>query len=281
MQRIASPALPAVLGLLSLSLLASCAAPQTTVLRPLPDPVLRTRPARIATPVPRPLPAPRRQAPPPAARPVTPPDWYPPSGFPRGRWTSIVVHHSASDKSSPQSMHLYHLTQRGWKHGLGYHFVVGNGIGYPEGQVFVGSRWKRQLTGAHCRSRRGSFFGAWRPDNYFNEHGVGVCLIGNFEKSRPTERQLRALAELLAFLCDAGGISPNRIYGHGEVTGRTLCPGKHVNMDVIRRMARRQLAIRHGRGESWSFHQYGPGLLTSLGLLVVVCTAVPRFRGGS
>ena len=58
---------------------------------------------------------------------------------------------------------------------LGYHFVIGNGTHTGDGQVEVGSRWGKQKHGAHCKT----------PDNYYNDHGIGICLVGNFENSNP------------------------------------------------------------------------------------------------
>lgn len=148
----------------------------------------------------------------------------PRGGIRRGRWGVIVVHHSESPKSTPQGIDSWHK-QRGWQ-GLGYHLLIGNGIGYPDGQVFVGFRWKNQGTGAHTAAGAGKYFGTRRPANYFNENGIGICLIGNFEDSAPTPRQMATLQQLTAYLCAQAGIPPTRIYGHGEVTGKTQCPGR-------------------------------------------------------
>jgi hypothetical protein len=241
MQRIA-------LGLAVVLLVAVGCAPATrsTRLGPLPDPVMATRmPRPPVAAVPRPVPA----RPPIAVSPETLPErlersWLPPGGMARGRWKTIIVHHSAAPQATPQSMHEYHLKQRGWDKGLGYHFVIGNGQKYPDGEVYVGPRWRQQVTGAHCKSKSGRYLGKWRPDNYFNDHGIGICLIGNFEQSAPTRRQLAALSQLVAFLCDHTGISPNDVYGHGEVTNKTLCPGRYMSMGSVRRAANVALVQR-------------------------------------
>lgn len=159
----------------------------------------------------------------------------PPGGITPGRWQCIVVHHSASPKSTPKGMDYYHRHDRGWENGLGYHFVVGNGIGYPDGQVYVGPRWKRQIHGAHCASDGGRYFGAYRKNGYFNQHGIGICLIGNYEEEYPTAKQLATLERLIAQLCIETGIPADRVYGHGEVTHKTACPGRHTNMRTVRR----------------------------------------------
>ena len=218
-------------------------------LGPLPEPVLVT--SRAARPV-RAISRPRMSRPP-APR-TTWHDsysksWLPPGRLKKGCWKTIIIHHSASPEATPKSMHNYHLKQRGWSNGLGYHFVIGNGRNYPDGQVHVGARWKKQLTGAHCKSKRGRYLNRWRADNYFNEHGVGICLIGNFEKDRPTRKQLDSLTRLLAFLCRETGISPDRIHGHGEVTHKTLCPGRYLNMKTVRRSV--QSALGHRSLAAW------------------------------
>lgn len=200
---------------------------------------------------PRPMPVPpaatRMPTPPPVAsgeartqQPAPPPihtraDWTPSGGIHKNQWKVIVVHHSDSAKATPQSMDRYHRQQRHWENGLGYHFVIGNGVNYPDGAVFVGDRWRRQIPGAHCASNDGRYFGVWRPDGFFNEQGVGICLIGDFQVSQPTAKQLASLKELLRFLTRQCNIRPEHIYGHGEVTHKTACPGERLNMAAIRR----------------------------------------------
>lgn len=205
----------------------------------LPPPTTGYRPQR-----PRPTPQPRpkqqiaaapkwkwwvKQKAPPVVRGSVAPEsgWVPQIGIGR-QWECIVVHHSANDKDTPRSMDAWHR-QRGWD-GLGYDFVVGNGVGYPDGQVFVGPRWTQQKVGAHCKT----------PGAYYNEHGIGICLIGNMEDHRPTERQMESLARLVMFLQGQCGIPPNKILMHGGVTHKTACPGRYFSMgDLMRRISTR------------------------------------------
>jgi hypothetical protein len=152
------------------------------------------------------------------------PGWIPAVGL-SSRWTCIVIHHSASDKSTPESMDRAHR-QNGWDE-LGYDFVIGNGIGYPDGKVYVGSRWEKQKHGAHCKV----------PGNYYNEHGVGICLIGNLEVHPATDQQMQALSQLVTFLEDQCGFGYDRVLTHGGITGKTLCPGRYFSMnDLYRRI---------------------------------------------
>ena len=71
-------------------------------------------------------------------RPSADPGWYPSGGIKR-RWQTIVIHHSASSRDTPAGMDAYHRNTRGWKNGLGYHFVIGNGVNTADGKVYVGN----------------------------------------------------------------------------------------------------------------------------------------------
>jgi hypothetical protein len=151
------------------------------------------------------------------------PGWIPAVGI-SDRWTCIVIHHSADDRGTPESIDRAHRL-RGWDE-LGYHFVIGNGEGYPDGQVYVGSRWQKQKHGAHCKV----------PGNYYNEHGIGICLVGNLDEHPPSELQMQALSRLVLFLEDRCGFGFDRVLTHGGITGKTRCPGRYFSMnDLYRR----------------------------------------------
>ncbi len=169
-------------------------------------------------------PAPRAQLNPTAG-------WTPGRGI-SNRWKCIVIHHSASDKSTPQGMRDYHMRTRGWDE-LGYHFVIGNGVAYGDGNVFVGERWKRQMHGAHCKT----------PGNFHNNHGIGICLIGDLESHAPTARQIESLSRLLSFLSGKTRMPRSMIYTHGGVTNRTACPGRYFSLsNVLSRMSTRTVS---------------------------------------
>lgn len=149
--------------------------------------------------------------------------WQPSRGLSK-RWKCVVIHHSANRTDTPAGMRAFHMNKRGWDE-LGYHFVIGNGVNYGDGKVYVGQRWKQQMHGAHTKV----------PGNYYNNHGIGICLIGNFERERPTARQLDSLAKLLSFLSQRCGIPRSKLLTHGGVTGKTACPGRHFSMQAVLR----------------------------------------------
>ena len=150
--------------------------------------------------------------------------WFPGGSRMSSRWTHIVLHHSATARGGAGLFDKYHRETNGWDE-LGYHFVIGNGTDTPDGLIETGPRWHKQKHGAHCKT----------PDNYFNEHGIGICLVGDFTKSRPTRRQLVSLNRLLRFLCRQCGIGPERVTTHGTINRKTVCPGQHLRLSTIRR----------------------------------------------
>lgn len=52
-----------------------------------------------------------------------------------------------------------------------------------------------------------------------------ICLMGNYERQVPNQKQLGAVVHLCAWLCKSFGVAPSRIKGHKDYA-RTLCPGK-------------------------------------------------------
>ena len=152
----------------------------------------------------------------------------------RSRWQAIVIHHSATDYGCAAHEHKSHI-YRGWD-GLGYHFVINNGVyrkgyGRPDGMVEVGYRWTNQQTGSHCRERHDS-------SNYWNKHSIGICLIGNFNNTKPTEKQWRSLVRLVSFLQERYNIPTNRIKGHRDIKP-TDCPGRRFSFRQLYARLRR------------------------------------------
>ncbi|RJP41155.1 MAG: N-acetylmuramoyl-L-alanine amidase [Phycisphaerales bacterium] len=148
--------------------------------------------------------------------------WYPPGGI-SGRWREIIIHHSATTRGGAAAFDRYHREANGWDE-LGYHFVIGNGTETADGAIEVGSRWTSQKHGAHCKT----------PDNYFNDHGIGICLVGNFQNGAPSAAQLASLNRLVAFLMRTTGIDRNHIRTHAEVTGKTACPGRYFSVSALK-----------------------------------------------
>lgn len=145
---------------------------------------------------------------------------------PRGRWTRIVVHHSATVGGNAARFDEYHRRAHGWD-GLAYHFVIGNGNGSGDGEVEIGEHWWKQEWGTHVRGH--------------NEGALGICLVGNFDEmtgdpprpSVPSERQIEALVTLTQALLDLTGLTAANVVGHSDIIP-TDCPGRYFPMQAFR-----------------------------------------------
>lgn len=146
-----------------------------------------------------------------------------PKAKPRN-WKWIIIHHSDTPMGSAARFDKAHRA-RGWEC-LGYDFVIGNGTETRDGLIEVGPRWTQQARGAHTGT----------PDQRFNDYGIGICLVGHFDVSRPTQVQMDSLARLCAYLMKTYNISANNIIGHRDCKP-TACPGKYMDLPQLRTLA--------------------------------------------
>lgn len=130
----------------------------------------------------------------------------------------IVVHHSASsikqkfedflraiDKNHAERLHKE--PNSNGNH-IAYHFVISRG-----GDIVR----PRPITevGYHA--------GHWGT----NIRSVGICLQGNFEKEKPSGKQMAALEKLVSELMDDYNIKSKNVILHKHVKA-TACPGKNL-----------------------------------------------------
>ena len=138
----------------------------------------------------------------------------------RRGWTHIVIHHSGTARGNVRDMDRYHREHRRMQNGLGYHFVIGNGNGMRDGEIAIGPRWTRQQDGGHLASAAQ------------NRYSIGICLVGNFEESRPTARQMESLRALVQYLQRRSNIRKGHVTTHTRINVRpTSCPGRHFPTD--------------------------------------------------
>jgi len=143
---------------------------------------------------------------------------------PLADWHYIVLHHSDSESGGVETLERLHQRRRDqfgmpWE-GIGYHFVIGNGQGMPDGRTAATYRWRQQMHGAHTRSPR------------HNRHGIGVCLIGDFETQAPTPRQVLATKKLINSLMTRCEVSRHNVIRHSDIAA-TRCPGRLLPFDEI------------------------------------------------
>jgi len=131
-----------------------------------------------------------------------------------GRWKYIVVHHSGVSEGTVKGMDNYHRRVRHMENGLAYHFVIGNGNGMRNGEIAVGNRWTKQLDGGHLRSVEQ------------NKYCIGICLVGNFDKTVPTSAEMRSLNALVRELMKRCKIPATHVKTHQQINVvGTRCPG--------------------------------------------------------
>jgi hypothetical protein len=133
----------------------------------------------------------------------------------RARWKFIIVHNSGTRQGSARVFDYYHRHVRRMKNGLAYHFVIGNGTSTRNGQIEIGDRWIKQMRGGHVHS------------DYMNNIGLGICLVGDFNRDQPTRAQLEACEELIKYLQERCGLKM-QVRPHREVNPprwATDCPG--------------------------------------------------------
>lgn len=136
-----------------------------------------------------------------------------------GRWKYLVIHHSGTSEATAKGMDAYHREKRHMENGLAYHFVIGNGRGMSDGEISIGGRWIAQINGGHLR------------DEMLNDKALGVCLVGNFDETAPTTKQMNQLHALVAALLKRCDLNHHAVRTHQQIYQQfkfpfTLCPGK-------------------------------------------------------
>jgi len=145
----------------------------------------------------------------------------------RQRWKYIVVHHSAGSYGNIEFLQKVHRQRQPSDpiDAIPYHYIIGNGNGLGLGQI--DSNWREQydIWGSHVSS----------ADSDHNFRGLGICLIGNFERHKVPARQYDSLVILTKKLMKTYKITPHHVTGHGYLKGQsTKCPGKYFPMNKFK-----------------------------------------------
>lgn len=119
---------------------------------------------------------------------------------------TIIVHCSATESGTVESIRKYHMKVNGWSD-IGYHFVI-----YPNGVVVTGRPIEQ--AGAHCQGA--------------NAYSVGVCLIGNKSFSDAQFKSLRKLVgDLKKKYPSIAKVAGHKEYPSAKKQGKT-CPNFNV-----------------------------------------------------
>jgi len=155
---------------------------------------------------------------------------------PRGEWTSIPPRSGMLRSASG----FYRITVHHEGNGINCHLAACDVA--KDLENILGAHQKRQFgdIGYHLVIDRSGRVWEARSPTYLgahvsreNEGNLGIMLMGNFERQRPSELQLNALFTVAPALCSAFGMGDRCIYGHRDL-GHTACPGKHLYSYVAR-----------------------------------------------
>jgi hypothetical protein len=146
-------------------------------------------------------------------------------GAERVVWDSIVIHHTGEPSGSPATIDAAHRGQG--LAGLGYHFVIGNGVQMGDGEVHAGFRWVDQLPGAHVAGPAGA---EW------NRSSIGIALVGNGDRRPFTQTQINRLIALTTELADRLDIPSDRIYLHSDLAA-VSSPGRYFPASALTQIA--------------------------------------------
>jgi hypothetical protein len=128
----------------------------------------------------------------------------------------IIVHHSLTTSGSADAFANFHVKTNGWSC-MGYHYVI-NRDGNKDGLI----EWCADWTDVTPHVGK------------YNKHYIGICLVGDFRKQKPTQKQMKALYELLEYLMNKLNISVENVLGHQELPSYSWkqCPA--LNMGELR-----------------------------------------------
>ena len=100
----------------------------------------------------------------------------------------------------------WHLAR--WSTGCGYHFVIGNGHGIPDGHINI---WRHICyQGAHCKGQ--------------NHDSVGIMLMGNLAEHMPSQKQIEACIEIAKRKCALYTLNPLGTYSRIRFDRKNVGP---------------------------------------------------------
>ena len=143
------------------------------------------------------------------------------------RWRYIVIHHSAGTYGTIEFLQRVHRDRQADDpiDAIPYHYVIGNGNGLAMGEVVSDWRKEYNLWGTHVS--------AHNPARNFL--GIGICLIGNFDKTDVPAGQFDALVRLTRQLMHRYTIAAGNVGFHGQIEGEsTHCPGSKFPFEALR-----------------------------------------------
>lgn len=160
------------------------------------------------------------------------------------KWTHVVMHHSLTpDGELPDTVAIkrFHTSYR-----QGGNIITQeeynakkeageSGLSRPWRDI--GYHWMIEVLSdgepAIVRGRSMMYTGAHTTQQGMNRHGIGVCIVGNFDKAPPSEKVIETAAEFVAWLCRMYRIPIDNVKAHREFASYKSCPGEKFDMDYF------------------------------------------------
>ena len=136
----------------------------------------------------------------------------------------LVVHHTFGPSNQTfEAIKHFHVFTRGFDT-IGYQYLL-----TPNGYIYQGRPDK--MHGAHAKEQG------------INKKSLGICLVGNFDKIKPTLEQENSLIELLRAKMKEYKIPLEKIVPHRYFANYKSCFGKLLSDDWARNLVKRDEKI--------------------------------------
>lgn len=141
-----------------------------------------------------------------------------------GKWLGLMIHHSAGSQSDTvESIRRIHKA-KGWGD-IGYSYV----LEIKDGRGYLKPGRSLDYVGAHAGV------------GYYNKNYIGLCVPGNYSKSKMSYEIYQDLLSAASHLYKKFGLSHVRF--HREVKS-TECPGLLLDPDQFRADLSKKLGIK-------------------------------------
>jgi hypothetical protein len=163
-------------------------------------------------------------------------DLFPPEIMPRNQWNAKAPDRTLMRKQTPAGIIVHHTSSL-QRSSLPIEKKMQNLQSFSQAPGTVAGRRKPRwgdvpyhfyidLNGRIAEGRDVFFVGdtntAYDPQNL-----IQIVLEGDFEKEKPTHKQIAALISLMSWVSAKFKIEADRVRGHGDVAA-TDCPGRHL-----------------------------------------------------
>ena len=128
-------------------------------------------------------------------------------------WTPVTFTSATAAYDRIENIRQIHTRDRGWAD-IGYHYAID-----PAGRVYEAR--PTVIQGAHVK--------------YNNEGNLGILVMGNYQRQRPTDATMRTLERFVVDRARAYRLSREDIHTHRELRP-TACPGRYLqrHMESVR-----------------------------------------------